>query len=380
MKQSDYFIKFLSILLLSSSVLAGLHIVPTPPNTPKEIIYQVIDFNSYRVLASQGQDIKRPIASLTKLMTAYVAFKRLKLGFAGLSDEVEISNNAYQTFGSRSFMERGALIKFEVVLKGMIIQSGNDASVAIAEHIAGDEETFIKFMNHYAVELGMTNTLFANASGLPAENHYSTAHDLVLLAGALIREFPIYYQWFAQRKFTHNDITQKNRNSMLWSDASIDGLKTGFTKKAGYCLIVSSKRNGMRLISVVLNAKSKKIRVATTKKLLNYSFRFYETQPLAMAQESLMKVAISGSLKDEIKIGSLDDISLTLPRGQFNTVKQTIKLPKTIVAPIKKDDKIGALVVKVDDDIIAQYPLYALEKAPISGFFGQMIGKIKALF
>lgn len=359
---------------------AALYIVPTPPATKAGAIYHVIDFNSYRVLASKNEHEKREIASLTKLMTAYVAFKRLKQGFANLKDQVEISDKAYRTGGSRSFIERGELIEFETLLKGMIIQSGNDASVAVAEHIAGDEETFIKFMNHYALELGMKNTAFTNASGLPQDGHYSTAADLAILAAALIREFPVYYKWFGQKEFTHNNITQKNRNNMLWSDDSMDGLKTGFTIKAGYCLITSSKRNNMRLISVVLGEASTRARTKVTKKLLNYSFRFYETQPLAKSDEILANMPIANSTKSSVKIGPLHDISLTLPRGQFQTVKQSIKIPKDITGPFAKGFQAGSLIVKVDEDIVAQYSLYALEDAPKSGFLGQLFNTVKTYF
>lgn len=370
----------LLLCLLIFPALANKFIIPTPPKAAVGVSYNVVDFHSKKPLAQQDVHQKREIASLTKLMTAYVTFKRIQLGFANLEDSVSVSNKAYKTHGSRSFIEQGKDVPLKVLLKGMIIQSGNDASIAIAEHIAGDEETFVKFMNHYSKELGMKNTLFSNASGLSKKPHYSTAYDLSLLSIALIQEFPDYYLWFSQKEFTHNNITQKNRNNMLWTDSSIDGLKTGFTNAAGYCLIVSSMRNGMRVVSVVLGTDSKKTRTVLTKKLLEYSFRFYETQLLMDKSEPIAKAKLYFSSKDKIDVGSLNSVYLTMPRGKFSRIKQTIKLPQDITAPISLNQELGYLEISEDGEILEQFPLYTLEDAPKSGFIGQILDKINRLF
>lgn len=377
---SDKYFITLLIFILSFSVNANLYLVPTPPSTPQRVAHTIIDANSHKVFATQNAHKKHDIASLTKLMTAYVAFKRIQSGFAGLDNQVEISDKAYKTSGSRSFIERGEQVSLEVLLKGMIIQSGNDASVAVAEHIAGDEETFVKLMNHYANEMAMKNTVYKNASGLPQEGHYSSAYDTALISIALITEFPQYYKWFGEKEFTHNNITQKNRNAMLWTDSSVDGLKTGYTEAAGYCLVISSKHDDMRLVSVVLGAKSKRERRTITKKLLDYSFRFYETQPLMDKSEVIANVRVKTGKKSTVKVGSLKKVYITLARGQFKTVKQFVKLPKNVVAPVQAKQMLGQLLIKVDDEIIANYPLYTLEAVKKSTGFSALIDKIKNFF
>ena len=227
---------------------------------------------------SENENERRSPASLTKIMTSYVVFKRLKEDFISLDDEVKISEKAWKTGGSRSFIEVGKMINLEDLLKGMIIQSGNDASVALAEHVAGSEGTFVLFMNDYAQEIGMTNTRFENSSGLPHKDQYTTAKDMALLSSAIIKDFPVFYEWYGQKEFTYNNIKQINRNKLLFTDSTVDGLKTGWTQKAGYCLATSANRVGMRLVSVVLGSASPAIRTAETEKLLDYGFRFFETQ------------------------------------------------------------------------------------------------------
>ncbi len=371
---------FVVLLVINTLAFADLYIIPSPPSIDNNVSYSVIDYNSKKILASQDLDKKRNIASLTKIMTAYVAFKRIKAGLINPSDDVFISKNARLAIGSRSFLEQGETIKLENLLKAMIIQSGNDSSIAIAEHIAGDEETFIKLMNYYAKKLAMNNTQFQNSSGLPQKEQYSTAKDLSLLSIALIEEFPEHYKTFSQKEFTYNNITQKNRNFMLWSDKTIDGIKTGHTELAGYCLIISSKRKQMRLISVVLGAKSKGARRQISKKLLDYSFRFFETQNIAKKYQKIISKKVYKSSKDNIAIGLQENANLTIARGEFKDIKQTIKIPKRIIAPIKKDDKLGKLIITLSNKEIASYDLIALENAPITGFFGRMIDSIKLLF
>jgi len=336
-----------------------------------------MDHNSGIILAANNENEKRSPASLTKLMTSYVVFKRLKEEFITLDDEVKISEKAWRTGGSKSFIEVGKMIKLEDLLKGMIIQSGNDASVALAEHVAGSEGTFVLFMNDYAQQIGMENTRFENASGLPHDDQYTTAKDMALLSSAMIREFPVYYEWYKQKEFTYNNITQTNRNKLLFTDSTVDGLKTGWTQKAGYCLVTSANRVDMRLISVVLGSVSPAIRTSETEKLLDYGFRFFETQSV---NDISHQVRVYKSEKANIKVGVADSSYLTLPRNQFRYTTQTINLNQDLIAPISQGEQVGELVVSFNDQNIATLPLIALENAAEAGFISKMIDTIKLLF
>jgi len=371
-------IKTLIILSLANSVNAKepKFYIPEAP-TIGAAAYIILDHNSGKVIAENNSDEQRAPASLTKLMTSYVVFKRIKEEFISLDDEVKISEKAWKTGGSRSFIEVGKLIKLKDLLMGMIIQSGNDASVALSEHVAGSEGTFVLFMNEYALDLGMDNTNFENASGLPHENQYTTAHDIAILSSAIISEFPDFYQWYSQKEFTYNNIKQSNRNKLLWSDATVDGLKTGYTEKAGYCLVTSANRVGMRLISVVLGSDSPTVRVSETQKLLDYGFRFFETQSI---DDVSQQVPVFKSEKSSIKVGVLSSPYLTLPRNQFRYTTQTIHLSEQLTAPIKRGDNVGELVLSFKEEVLARMPLVALEDAPESGFFARMIDSIKMLF
>lgn len=372
------FIKTLFILSLASSVSAKepKFYIPEAPSIGAAA-YIVLDHNSGKIIAENNSDESRAPASLTKLMTSYVIFKRIKEEFISLDEEVKISEKAWKTGGSRSFIEVGKMIKLEDLLMGMIIQSGNDASVALAEHVAGSEGTFVLFMNEYALDLGMNNTNFENASGLPHENQYTTAHDIAILSSAIIREFPDFYKWYSQKEFTYNNIKQSNRNKLLWSDATVDGLKTGYTKKAGYCLVTSANRVGMRLISVVLGSDSSTVRVSETQKLLDYGFRFFETQSI---DDVSQQVLVFKSEKSSIKAGVESSPYLTLPRNQFRYTTQTLYLSEKLTAPIKRGDRVGELVLSFKDEVLARMDLVALEDAPESGFFARMIDSIKMLF
>jgi len=373
------FIKTFLIFFLAGSASAAKDPKFYIPEAPVigAVSYIILDHNSGKVIAENNSDEQRAPASLAKLMTSYVIFQRIKEEFISLDDEVKISEKAWKTGGSRSFIEVGKLIKLQDLLMGMIIQSGNDASVALAEHVAGSEGTFVLFMNEYAMDLGMTNTNFENASGLPNENQYTTANDMAILASAIIREFPDFYKWYSQKEFTYNDIKQNNRNKLLWSDATVDGLKTGYTKKAGYCLVTSANRVGMRLISVVLGSNSPTIRVSETQKLLDYGFRFFETQSI---NDISQEVPIFKSEKSSIKVGVIDSSHLTLPRNQFRHTTQTIHLYQKLVAPIDHGDIVGELVLSFKDEVLARMPLVALEDAPEAGFFARMVDSIKMLF
>ena len=371
-------IKTLLILSLASSVNAKepKFYIPEAPSIGAAA-YIVLDHNSGKIIAESNSDELRAPASLTKLMTSYVVFKRIKEEFISLDEEVKISEKAWKTGGSRSFIEVGKMIKLEDLLKGMIIQSGNDASVALAEHVAGSEGTFVLFMNEYALDLDMDNTNFENASGLPHENQYTTARDIAILSSAIIREFPDFYKWYSQKEFTYNNIKQSNRNKLLWSDATVDGLKTGYTTKAGYCLVTSANRVGMRLISVVLGSDSPTVRISETQKLLDYGFRFFETQSI---DDVSQQVPVFKSEKSSIKVGVMNSPYLTLPRNQFRYTTQTIHLNEQLTAPIKHGDSVGELVLSFKDEVLARMDLVALEDAAESGFFARIIDSIKMLF
>ena len=372
------FLKTAFLALLISSVNAEeprFYIPEAPAVAAKSFI--LMDHNSGAILASNNENEMRSPASLTKLMTSYVIFKRLKEEFITLDEEVKISEKAWRTGGSKSFIEVGKMIKLEDLLKGMIIQSGNDASVALAEHVAGSEGTFVLFMNDYAQQIGMNNSNFENASGLPNDNQYTSAKDMALLSSAMIREFPNYYKWYSQKEFTYNNITQTNRNKLLFTDSTVDGLKTGWTEKAGYCLVTSANRVGMRLISVVMGSDSSSIRTAETEKLLDYGFRFFETQSV---NDISHQVSVYKSKKANIKVGVSDRSFLTLPRNQFKYTTQTINLSGDLVAPINRGDQVGTLVISFSDEDIATLPLIALEDATTGGFFTKMIDTIKLIF
>ena len=350
--------------------------IPDAPSIAAKA-YVLMDHNSGIILAANNENEKRSPASLTKLMTSYVVFKRLKEEFITLDDDVKISEKAWRTGGSKSFIEVGKMIKLEDLLKGMIIQSGNDASVALGEHVAGSEGTFVLFMNDYAQQIGMENTRFENASGLPHDDQYTTAKDMALLSSAMIREFPVYYEWYKQKEFTYNNITQTNRNKLLFTDSTVDGLKTGWTQKAGYCLVTSANRVDMRLISVVLGSDSPAIRTSETEKLLDYGFRFFETQSV---NDISHQVRVYKSEKANIKVGVADSSFLTLPRNQFRYTTQTINLKQDLIAPINQGEQVGELVVSFNDQNIAALPLIALENAAEAGFISKMIDTIKLLF
>lgn len=361
-----------SLATLAFNAQAAIFITPKAPDI-NAAAYTVLDYNSGKILASNNAHEKRAPASLTKLMTAYVVFQLINDGRASLEDEVRISKKAWKTGGSKSFVEVGKNIKLEILLKGMIIQSGNDSAVALAEHIAGTEGTFATYMNEYARELGMKNSRFENASGLPHADQHTTAADMAILAAATIRDFPEFYPWYAEKEFTYHGIKQRNRNKLLWSDHTVDGLKTGFTKKAGYNLTASAQRVGMRLISVVLGSTGVEARTAQTQKILDYGFRFFETQNLkGIAKE----VPISSATKDTLKVGTTSDANITLARGQYKLSDQAIQLNSNLSAPVNKGDQVGYLLIQFEGKTTAKIPLVALEDAEQAGFFSRMLEKV----
>jgi len=343
---------------LFSVVQAGP--VPSPPKLAAKS-FLLIDFNSGRILAEKNVDKKVEPASITKLMTAYVVYKEIESARLSLDEEVTISKKAWQMKGSKMFIEVGKKVTVEKLLKGLIIQSGNDATVALAEHIAGSESTFADYMNQYAQELGMNNTNFVNATGWPNKNHVTTAADLAKLATAIIREFPEHYEWYKEKEYTYNGIRQYNRNKLLWRDKSVDGFKTGHTESAGYCLVASAKRKDMRLISVVLGTKSEKARGNVSQSLLSYGFRFYESSKLYSAGETLNTARIWMGETENLNLGLSEDMYVTIPRGQYKKLDAVIDINKAIEAPVKKGQQLGVVTIKLEGKEIISQPLIALQ-------------------
>ena len=338
--------------------------VPAPPIIGAKS-YLVIDATTGKEIAALDPDAPLAPASLTKLMTTYVVFKALAQGQVQLEDEVTISEKAWRMQGSRMFVEVGKQVSIHDLLLGMIVQSGNDASVALAEHIAGTESVFAELMNQYAAQLGMHSSHFLNATGLPMEGHVTTARDLATLARAIIEEFPEHYAWHSMKEFTFNDIKQSNRNSLLWRDPSVDGLKTGHTEDAGYCLVSSAKRDGMRIIAVVLGTSSTKARTDGSQALLNYGFRFFETRLLFKAGEEVTPARIWKSALEPSRLGVLDDLYITVRRGTYDQLESTLDIPAIVEAPVASGQPVAQLRISFGGEEILSAPLRALEDNPI---------------
>ena len=333
--------------------------VPDPPRAEARA-YLLEDINSGRILAESHADSRIEPASLTKLLTAYIVFSELKAQTVNLDDKVLVSTKAWHMPGSRMFIEPDTRVSVEDLIKGMIVQSGNDATVALAEHIAGSEDAFASLMNHYAETLGMKHSHFVNSTGLPNSKHYTTARDLSILTQAIIRDFPEYYKWYSVREFTYNNITQHNRNKLLWSGNNVDGVKTGHTESAGFCLVASAKEDEMRLISVVIGAKSEDARAQESMKLLNYGFRFFETHRLYEANTPLTNTKIWKGAADQIPLGVGADAYVTIPRNQYKDLKATMDIAAEIVAPVTQGQNLGKVQVKLGDETVIERPLIAL--------------------
>ncbi|HZP67995.1 MAG TPA: D-alanyl-D-alanine carboxypeptidase family protein [Rudaea sp.] len=352
--------------------------VPTPPPPALSAkSWVLMDFATGQILADNAADERVEPASITKVMTAYVVSAELAAGKVKLDDQVFISENAWRaggasTDGSTSFLAVNSKVPLKDLLYGMIIQSGNDAAIALAEHIAGSEQTFAELMNQYAAKLGMTGTHYVNASGLPDPNHYSTARDIALLSRAVIRDFPEEYKIYAVKEFEWNGITQHNRNTLLWRDASVDGIKTGHTKEAGFCLATSAKRGDQRLIAVVMGAASEKQRADDNQSLLNYGFRFYESHKLYDAGKALATPELWKGAQNTIALGVADDVLVTLPRGRYNDLKATMDMPNRLIAPYTKGQQVGTVKVALDGKVLVERPLVALADAPEAGFWGRL--------
>jgi len=345
---------------------------PTPIPPPPELkarSYVVIDHDSGRVLAALDPDSRQEPASLTKVMTAYGVFRALKEGRIKLDDMVTISEHAWKQEGSRMFVEVGKQVSVENLIQGMIVQSGNDATVALAEHVGGTEATFVQMMNTYAKELGMTGSRYTNSAGMPDPEHYTTARDSAILSSALIREFPEYYRWYAQKEFTWNGITQQNRNGLLWREPSVDGVKTGHTETAGYCLIASAKREGMRLVSAVLGTESMRAREDANMALLNYGFNFFETRRLYAAGEPLTTARVWKGASPQVGLALKRDLYVTGQRGHVGSVQAEFELPERLVAPLSAQAPIGKVRIVVDGATIATHELFPATDVPAGGWF-----------
>ena len=364
---------FIGLLVVSFQVTAESAEIATPPApTVAATAYILQDFHTGKVLAENNADAKLAPASLTKIMTVYVVFRELSNGHLHLEDTAPISEKAWKTSGSRMFVELGNQVKVEDLLRGVIIQSGNDASVALAEHVAGNEDTFADMMNQHAARLGMTNSHFKNSDGLPVDGHYTSARDLAILTAALIKEFPDYYRWFSEKEFTFNKITQHNRNQLLSRDESVDGVKTGFTDEAGYCLVASALREDMRLISVVLGAKSPNARANENQSLLNYGFRFFESHRLYEGKKPLNEARIWKGDSKTIPLGLAEDLYATIPRRQYADLKAVINVDKKIIAPVKEGAKLGSVKVTLKDQLIADKDLIALKSVEEGNIFQRL--------
>ena len=370
---------FIILQFVFCNSLLSAAIIPAPPVLNAKS-YLVMDFNSGRILAEKNIDEKLPPASLTKIMTSYVAASELAAGHIKLDDKVVVSEKAWKMPGSRMFIEVNKEVTVGDLLKGIIIQSGNDASVALAEYISGDETVFSQLMNQQAKRLGMTNTHFTDSTGLPNPQHYTTAHDLAKLAQALIRDYPDVYVINSHKEFTYNKIKQRNRNRLLWLDSTVDGVKTGHTEEAGYCLVASALRDGMRLISVVMGAESDSARTSANQALLNYGFRFFETRKLYTANEILTSPRIWKGTVQQIALGLDEDLFITIPRGQFENLKSEYDLPDEIIAPVLSGEKVGQLKLQLDNKEILTTPLVAKGNVAKAGIIGRIRDEIRLLF
>lgn len=371
---------FLVCLLLTGLVsTAQADLIPAPPAIHAKA-YLLMDFHSGNVLTESKMHERIEPASLTKMMTAYVVMTEIKSGGIKTDDQVLISEKAWRMNGSRMFVEVNKRVSLNELMLGMIVQSGNDATVALAEHTAGSEDSFVTLMNKYAVQLGMKDTHFVNSTGWPHAEHYTTAADLAILTRALISDFPEHYDLYKIKKFTYNNIPQFNRNRLLWLDDSVDGVKTGHTESAGYCLVSSALKDDMRLIAVVLGTGSENARESESRKLLNYGFRFFETFKLHAALDPLTDMRIWKGEKENVSLGLAKSLYVTTPRGKRNKIKAHMSVDPTIVAPIIKGNEYGRVAVKLGEDVIAERPLIALEDVAEGGFWRRLVDNIKLLF
>lgn len=353
--------------------------VPAPPEL-KATSWLLKDFHSGRIIAEHQADARVEPASLTKILTGYVVYAEMRAGKIAATDKVLISKKAWKMPGSRMFIEVDTQVSVAELIKGVVIQSGNDASVALAEHVAGDEAAFADLMNQYAARLGLDGSHFVNASGLPHPEHYTTARDMARLAAALIRDFPEHYAMHSQKEFVYNDITQYNRNKLLWQDETVDGLKTGYTEAAGYCLVASSVRDGMRLISVVMGADSDRARARHSRGLLSYGYRFFETHRLYEAGKAIHQVRVWKGDRETVPLGLRRDLYVTVPRGQYKNLSPRMEVDARMEAPLVQGDLRGELQVSFDGEALASRPLVVLETVREGNLWQRASDSVKLLF
>lgn len=365
-----------ALVLATAPAAPGQEVpIPAPPQLGVKG-YILIDHATGDVVAESNPDEILEPASLTKLMTAYAVFKALGDGQVNLDDEVQVSEKAWGTEGSRTFIELGTAVSVVDLLQGMIVQSGNDASVALAEHVAGTEEVFADLMNFYADQLGMESSSFRNSTGLPDPDHYMTARDAATIARAIITEFPEYYMWYSQREFTYNDIEQTNRNLLLWRDESVDGLKTGYTEAAGYCLVTSAERAGMRLVSVVMGSGSTDARANDSQALLNYGFRFFETYRLYSEGDEVATARVWKGETETVALGVAEDYFLTIPKGRYDSLDSETTLDTELTAPIEAGATLGTVTITMNDEELAVLPLVALTDVGEAGLWKRIKDEI----
>ena len=374
---------FIFILLFSVSAQAAPLNTSLPLPPPPDIAakaYLLVDFNSGQALVSVRPNDRIDPASLTKLMTAYLAFSAIKQGRLTLSQTLPVSERAWKTEGSRMFIEPNKPASVEDLLRGVIVQSGNDACITLAEGIAGSEETFAQMMNQQAQKFGMSNTHFVNSTGLPHPQHYTTARDLSILATAVIRDFPQFYPLYSLKEFTYNNITQANRNRLLWRDPDVDGMKTGHTESAGFCLIASAKREQRRLISVVMGTSSETMRALESQKLLNYGFQFYDSARVYQNGQTVTTLPIWKGAQKTVKAGFSQDIHFSFPRGQYEKLKATLTFNQPLLAPFSIGQKVGLVKLTFDGKPGGEYPLVALENVAVANIFGRAWDSMKLWF
>ncbi|ENO81961.1 MULTISPECIES: D-alanyl-D-alanine carboxypeptidase family protein [unclassified Thauera] len=371
--------RFLIAVLVSLFSLTALA-QSVPPPVLAANAWVLADHATGQTLVAKDADTRIEPASLTKLMTAYLTFSALKAGTIGADQVVPVSERAWRMEGSRMFIEPRKEVTVDELIKGIIVQSGNDACVAISELIAGSEEAFAALMNREAQRLGMRNTNFTNSTGLPDPQLYTTANDLALLASAIIRDFPEYFSLYSMKEFTYNNIRQPNRNRLLYMDPTVDGMKTGHTSTAGYCLVSTAERGPRRLVAVVLGAASDTVRAQESLKLLNFGFQFYDTVKLYKAEEALSQFRVWKGKVNELPVGFTTDFVMSLPKESADKIQVTLESRQPLVAPIEKGQEVGVLSLRIDGEQIGQYPVLALQDVPVAGFFGRLWDAIVMLF
>ena len=371
---------FLIIVGIILPILSSASSLVPPPPQIKATSYILLDAQTNKVIVEYEADERNPPASLTKIMTTYLVEQMIQRGVVERSEQVPVSIKAWKAEGSKMFIREGTEVDLMDLLRGVVIQSGNDASIALAEFVAGDEASFAQMMNDQAEKLGMLNSNFLNSTGLPDEGHYSSARDMALLTKDMIKRFPEHYQLYSERSFKFNNIEQPNRNRLLRYDRSVDGVKTGYTKAAGYCLVASAERNGMRLISVVMGAENDDSRVRESQKLLTYGFRNFETSTIYEESEIVKSAPLFYGVEEVISLGVSENVSVTIPRGSYEKLEAQIKVPKIIEAPVRKGDVLGELLLVMDEETIYKTSVISLENYEQAGLFSRFSDYLELIF